>query len=196
MSTLGERLAALKGETSAEVDPKGTSQSYYVLESSGRVGDTIRARNRVRGQVKALSAEGRVSMADDVPADGEGASPALHGDTLVVTARFSATSAAVCAMITDMILNRRKTGLVFYDTTMCINGLLSGCVGITAGCAIVEPWAAVVIGVVVSQGVVEGNTHSSRGPIVREIGPLVVEADAENIKALVVIGLVRLGHIG
>ncbi|KAL9189981.1 hypothetical protein ACHAXT_009656 [Thalassiosira profunda] len=65
-----------------------------------------------------------------------------------VTTVLGATSAAVCAMITDMILNRRKTGLVFYDTTMCINGLLSGCVGITAGCAIVEPWAAVVIGVV------------------------------------------------
>jgi hypothetical protein len=37
-----QRLAALKGETVEEVDPTGTSQSYYVLESSGRAGDTIR----------------------------------------------------------------------------------------------------------------------------------------------------------
>jgi len=37
-----QRLAALKGETPQEVDPTGTSQSYYVLESAGRAGDTIR----------------------------------------------------------------------------------------------------------------------------------------------------------
>jgi hypothetical protein len=37
-----QRLAKLNGETPEEVDPTGESQSYYVLESSGRVGDTIR----------------------------------------------------------------------------------------------------------------------------------------------------------
>jgi type II secretory pathway pseudopilin PulG len=37
-----QRLAFLKGETPTEVDPTGTSQSYYVLESAGRHGDTIR----------------------------------------------------------------------------------------------------------------------------------------------------------
>ncbi|MHC4547472.1 MAG: hypothetical protein ACYTEZ_01735 [Planctomycetota bacterium] len=37
-----QRLAKLKGETPAEVDPDGLSSSYYVLEASGRSGDTIR----------------------------------------------------------------------------------------------------------------------------------------------------------
>ncbi len=37
-----QRLASLKGETPTEVDPMGESQSYYVLESAGRAGDTIR----------------------------------------------------------------------------------------------------------------------------------------------------------
>jgi hypothetical protein len=37
-----QRLAKLKGETPVEIDPTGESQSYYVLESSGRAGDTIR----------------------------------------------------------------------------------------------------------------------------------------------------------
>jgi type II secretory pathway pseudopilin PulG len=37
-----QRLASLKGETPGEVDPTGESQSYYVLESAGRAGDTIR----------------------------------------------------------------------------------------------------------------------------------------------------------
>jgi hypothetical protein len=37
-----QRLAELKGEEPTEVDPSGESQSYYVLESAGRAGDTIR----------------------------------------------------------------------------------------------------------------------------------------------------------
>merc|ERR1739844_46466 len=35
-----------------------------------------------------------------------------------------------------------------YDITMAMNGALSGLVGITANCSVVEPWAAVAIGIV------------------------------------------------
>lgn len=65
-----------------------------------------------------------------------------------VTTTLSAASAAVSALFTDMILARRTTGETTYDITMVMNGSLSGLVGITAGCSVVEPWAAVVIGIV------------------------------------------------
>jgi Amt family ammonium transporter len=65
-----------------------------------------------------------------------------------VTTTIAAASGSVSAMFTDMILYRRKTGETAYDITMCMNGALSGLVGITAGCATVTPWAAFVIGIV------------------------------------------------
>lgn len=65
-----------------------------------------------------------------------------------VTTTISGASGCASAMFTDMLLYRRKTGETAYDITMCMNGLLCGLVGITAGCAVVEPWAACVIGIV------------------------------------------------
>ena len=35
-----------------------------------------------------------------------------------------------------------------YDNTMVMNGALGGLVGITENCSVVEPWAAVVIGMI------------------------------------------------
>jgi Amt family ammonium transporter len=65
-----------------------------------------------------------------------------------VTTTLAAAPGSVSAMFTDMILGRRKTGETIYDVTMCMNGALSGLVGITAGCSVVEPWAAFVIGII------------------------------------------------
>jgi len=65
-----------------------------------------------------------------------------------VTTTIAAASGSVSAMFTDMILHRRKTGETMYDITMCMNGALSGLVGITAGCSMVDPWAAFVIGII------------------------------------------------
>mmetsp|Transcript_7350 Transcript_7350/g.13495 ORF Transcript_7350/g.13495 Transcript_7350/m.13495 type:complete len:510 (+) Transcript_7350:227-1756(+) len=65
-----------------------------------------------------------------------------------VTTTIAAASGSVSAMFTDMLLSRRSTGETMYDITMCMNGALSGLVGITAGCSVVEPWAAFVIGIV------------------------------------------------
>ena len=65
-----------------------------------------------------------------------------------VTTTIAAASGSVSALFTDMVLYRRKTGETCYDITMCMNGALSGLVGITAGCSVVEPWASFVIGVV------------------------------------------------
>jgi Amt family ammonium transporter len=65
-----------------------------------------------------------------------------------VTTTLAAASGSVSALMTDMILGRRKTGETMYDITMCMNGALSGLVGITAGCSVCEPWAAFVIGII------------------------------------------------
>merc|ERR1712127_659336 len=80
-----------------------------------------------------------------------GISPAGYGDVCAlaaVTTTLAAAAGSVSAMFTDMMLHRRSTGEVMYDITMCMNGALSGLVGITAGCSVVAPWAAVVIGII------------------------------------------------
>jgi Amt family ammonium transporter len=65
-----------------------------------------------------------------------------------VTTTISAATGSVSALLTDMIINRRKTGEIEYDITMCMNGALSGLVAITAGCAVMAPWAAFVTGAI------------------------------------------------
>jgi Amt family ammonium transporter len=51
-------------------------------------------------------------------------------------------------MFLDSIIEAKKTGEVSYDLTMAMNGALGGLVAITAGCSVVYPWAAVIIGMV------------------------------------------------
>jgi Amt family ammonium transporter len=41
---------------------------------------------------------------------------------------------------------QKKTGEIKFDVSYALNGCLSGLVGVTAGCALIEPWAALVIG--------------------------------------------------
>merc|ERR1712048_584422 len=65
-----------------------------------------------------------------------------------VTTTLSAAARCVTAMFTDTILEMMKTGEASYDLTMAMNGALGGLVGITAGCSVVLPWAAVLIGIV------------------------------------------------
>jgi Amt family ammonium transporter len=65
-----------------------------------------------------------------------------------VTTTVAAASGCVTAMFFDTIIEARKTGEATYDLTMAMNGCLAGLVAITAGCSVVEPWAAVVIGII------------------------------------------------
>ena len=51
-------------------------------------------------------------------------------------------------MFTDSVIEGLKTGETTYDLTMAMNGALGGLVAVTAGCSVVTPWAAIVIGVV------------------------------------------------
>lgn len=65
-----------------------------------------------------------------------------------VTTTLSAAAGAVSALFTDTLLGVVQEGEAQYDLTMAMNGCLGGLVGITAGCSVVEPWAALLIGII------------------------------------------------
>lgn len=65
-----------------------------------------------------------------------------------VTTTLAAASGCVTAMAFDSFMEARKTGETSYDLTMAMNGALGGLVAITAGCSVVYPWAAVIIGII------------------------------------------------
>jgi len=65
-----------------------------------------------------------------------------------ITTTLGGASGCISCMFLDSLLEARSTGEVSYDLTMAMNGCLSGLVGVTAGCAVVAPWAAVIIGMV------------------------------------------------
>jgi len=67
---------------------------------------------------------------------------------VVVNTTLAACAGAVSAMFTSSFIDWRKEGIFTYDVTHTMNGCLTGLVAITAGCATVETWAAVVIGIV------------------------------------------------
>lgn len=78
-------------------------------------------------------------------------SNAAKGDVaslVAVNTTLGAAAGALSGMFTSTILDERKTGIYQWDTTAAMNGCLTGLVGITAGCATVDPWAAFVIGIV------------------------------------------------
>jgi Amt family ammonium transporter len=65
-----------------------------------------------------------------------------------VTTTMGAASGALSCMFTQSFIDHYKTGEFAYDITCVMNGALAGLVAITAGCAVVTPWAAVIIGVI------------------------------------------------
>jgi len=65
-----------------------------------------------------------------------------------VTTTIAAACGCVTCMFTDTIIDMMATGEASYDLTMAMNGCLAGLVGITAGCSVVTPWAAVFIGII------------------------------------------------
>ena len=77
-----------------------------------------------------------------------GSTLALSGGGAALAARIAVTTtlAAAAGGVTAMLWSRWLTGR--YDAGLTINGILAGLVGITAGCATVDPWAAVVIGAI------------------------------------------------
>lgn len=80
-----------------------------------------------------------------------GVSTANQGEVaalVAVNTTLAACAGALSTMFTSTWLGYRSTGLHSYNVGYTMNGLLTGLVAVTAGCASVESWAAVVIGVV------------------------------------------------
>src|SRR5690606_28804723 len=61
---------------------------------------------------------------------------------IALTTTLSGAAGAALAMLTTWLRDGKP------DVSMTANGALAGLVGITAGCAAVEPWAALVIGAI------------------------------------------------
>jgi ammonium transporter, Amt family len=65
-----------------------------------------------------------------------------------VNTTLSAAAGAISALVTNSVIDRYRVGEYSLDIVMAMNGCLSGLVAVTAGCAVVEPWAALIIGMV------------------------------------------------
>ncbi len=85
-----------------------------------------------------------------------GSTLGLSGGLADIAARVAATTtlAAVAGGFTAMLVSWLQHGK--SDLSLTLNGILGGLVGITAGCATVEPWSAVVIGAVAGLVIVYG----------------------------------------
>ena len=85
-----------------------------------------------------------------------GSTLGLSGGFADLAARVAVTTtlAAGAGAATAMIISRLRTG--HSDLSLTLNGVLGGLVGITAGCATVEPWGAVIIGIVAGAIIVGG----------------------------------------
>lgn len=65
-----------------------------------------------------------------------------------VTTTMAAAAGLWSGMLIDYIIALYIDGEAIFDLTMAMNGLLSGLVSITAGCSVLQPWAAIVTGFV------------------------------------------------
>eukprot|EP01026_Neomeris_dumetosa_P057864 TRINITY_DN534_c0_g1_i4.p1 TRINITY_DN534_c0_g1~~TRINITY_DN534_c0_g1_i4.p1 ORF type:complete len:545 (+),score=79.52 TRINITY_DN534_c0_g1_i4:191-1636(+) len=72
----------------------------------------------------------------------------LTASRCAVTTTLCAASATITTLVILMVINYIQTGELVWDLIGTANGTLGGLVGITASCAVVQPWVAVVIGII------------------------------------------------
>jgi len=65
-----------------------------------------------------------------------------------VATALAGASGGVCALFTNLWYEERMTGEPKFVIQMAMNGALSGLVAVTSGCALVEPYGAIIIGVI------------------------------------------------
>ena len=65
-----------------------------------------------------------------------------------VNTTLSGAAAGVTALLINVLYTERMTGEAVFNLSTAMNGCLSGLAAITASCGVIEPWAAMVVGVV------------------------------------------------
>ena len=65
-----------------------------------------------------------------------------------VATALSGASGGITALFTNLWWEERVTGEPKFVIQMAMNGALSGLVAVTSGCAVMEPWAAIITGVI------------------------------------------------
>jgi Amt family ammonium transporter len=73
----------------------------------------------------------------------------LHGNVAALTAVNTALAgggAAVSALLAHNWFNGGSFHELVYDLPKSLNGTLTGLVAVTAGCGVIEPWAALLVG--------------------------------------------------
>jgi len=61
-------------------------------------------------------------------------------------AAVNTTLAPAASMLTAMVYTRIRSGV--YDLLTTLNAILAGLVAVTAPCAVIEPWSAVIVGAI------------------------------------------------
>ena len=93
-----------------------------------------------------------------VPYDNRGSVAALAG----ANTGLAAGMGGLTALFANLWILERYTGEPFFDLKYAMNGTLSGLVAITAGCGVVEPWAAVLIGFIAGLLYIAGTQRNSQ----------------------------------
>lgn len=125
---------------------------------------------------------------------GFNAGSTLSGNQLVI-AKICVTTviAAAGGALTALLISWRRAGSA--DLGLTVNGMLGGLVGITAGCAWVEPWAALLIGVVAGFIVCYGVWFLERRGVDDVVGAISVHG-FNGLWGLIALGLFADGTYG
>jgi len=113
----------------------------------------------------------------------------LRTSVIAVNTTLAASAGAVSSLVTIYAVTKK------LDVGMTLNGAIAGLVGITAPCAWVEAWAAVVIGVVAGAIVVAGVLFFDRVRVDDPVGASSVHGLC-GVWGLLAVGLFADGSYG
>eukprot|EP00002_Diphylleia_rotans_P030126 TRINITY_DN6174_c0_g1_i1.p1 TRINITY_DN6174_c0_g1~~TRINITY_DN6174_c0_g1_i1.p1 ORF type:complete len:507 (+),score=87.93 TRINITY_DN6174_c0_g1_i1:90-1610(+) len=123
----------------------GLVGAYLIGARLGRFDDSHR---KIEGHSVTMAALGTLILWFGWYGFNPGSVGNLTNGRAMIAAKVATTTtlAAACGGLTTLILRKFLTNT--YDLPAVLNGLLGGLVSVTGPCAVVEPWAAAVIGIV------------------------------------------------